>query len=59
MKFIAHSPRAIGIPSGMQVTAPTMLVAVVIAALVGLFSAWLPSYRAARTHIVDGLRHIG
>jgi len=30
-----------------------------VAALVGITSAVVPSYRASRLHIVDALRHIG
>ena len=37
----------------------TMLVAWVVAALVGFLSAIVPSYNASRIGIVDGLRHIG
>ncbi len=59
MKLIASGPRAIGVPAGMEVTRPIVAVAMMVAAVVGFLSAWLPSYRAARTGIVDGLRHIG
>jgi putative ABC transport system permease protein len=43
----------------MQVTAGTLIVALVVAALVGFFSSLVPSYHAARVEIVEGLRHIG
>ncbi len=59
MKVIATSPRGIGVPTGMQVTAPTVALAILVAAAVGCLSSWLPSYRIAHSHIVDGLRHIG
>lgn len=36
-----------------------VLVAVTVAALVGFLSAVVPSYRASRMEIVDGLRYIG
>lgn len=36
-----------------------VLVAITVAALVGLLSAVVPSYRASRMEIVDGLRYIG
>jgi ABC-type antimicrobial peptide transport system permease subunit len=36
-----------------------MLVAWVVAALVGFISAIIPSYSASRLKIVEGLRHIG
>jgi putative ABC transport system permease protein len=48
-----------GFLTGMKVTPATMVVALVVAALVGFVSAFVPSYRAAETNIVDGLRHIG
>src|SRR5438445_494797 len=48
-----------GFLTGMRVTPPTMLVALLVAALVGFVSAFLPSYHASRVNIVDGLRHIG
>jgi putative ABC transport system permease protein len=53
---IAHQG---GFLTGMKVTAPTMLVALVVAGLVGFLSAFLPSYHASQVNIVDGLRHIG
>jgi putative ABC transport system permease protein len=43
----------------MQVTLGTLVVALVVAALVGFFSALVPSYHASRVEIVEGLRHIG
>ena len=59
MQLVVHSPAAIGVPPGMTVTAPTMAVALVVAAIVGFISAYLPAHNAARMNIVDGLRHIG
>lgn len=43
----------------LRVTPVTVLVALVVAALVGFFSAFLPSYHASQVNIVEGLRHIG
>jgi ABC-type antimicrobial peptide transport system permease subunit len=43
----------------MKVTPITIFAALVIAALVGLASSFVPSYHAAKVNIVDGLRHIG
>ena len=43
----------------MQVTPGTLVVALVVAALVGFFSSLVPSYHASRVEIVEGLRHIG
>lgn len=49
----------IGIPFDMKVKAPTALLALAVAAILGVISGYLPAYRASRTNIVDGLRHIG
>jgi ABC-type antimicrobial peptide transport system permease subunit len=43
----------------MKVTMPMALLALIVAAFVGLLSALVPAYHASRTNIVDGLRHIG
>jgi putative ABC transport system permease protein len=48
-----------GFAGALQVNVPTMLVAWVVAALVGFISAIIPSYNASRLGIVEGLRHIG
>lgn len=56
--MFAHSPQA-GFFVGIRVTPPTMLVALFVAALVGFFSALIPSYNASRLDIVEGLRYIG
>jgi putative ABC transport system permease protein len=56
--LFAHSPQA-GFFVGIRVTPPTMLVALFVASLVGLFSALIPSYNASRVDIVEGLRYIG
>jgi ABC-type antimicrobial peptide transport system permease subunit len=48
-----------GFMTGMSVTLPTVIVALVVAALVGFLSAFIPSYHASKVNIVDGLRHIG
>jgi putative ABC transport system permease protein len=59
VQFIAHSPAAIGVAMHFEVTLPTMLAALVIAASVGVLSAGLPAYTASRVSIVEGMRHIG
>jgi putative ABC transport system permease protein len=51
--------KAGGFAGALQVNPPTMLVAWVVAALVGFISAIIPSYNASRLGIVEGLRHIG
>jgi putative ABC transport system permease protein len=48
-----------GFAGALQVKPSTMLVAWVVAALVGFISAIIPSYNASRLKIVEGLRHIG
>ncbi len=48
-----------GMFTGMKVTLITILVALLIAAVVGFASSFIPSYHAAKVNIVDGLRHIG
>ncbi len=42
-----------------SVTPATVLVALTVAAMVGLLSAAFPSYHASKMNIVEGLRHIG
>jgi putative ABC transport system permease protein len=44
---------------GMKVTPPTFLLAIFVSAMVGLLSAILPAYHAAKLDIVEGLRYIG
>ncbi|MGC2196002.1 MAG: FtsX-like permease family protein [Terriglobales bacterium] len=58
MFLIGKSPLP-GLPASMRVTFPIALVALIVAAVVGLASAVVPAYNASRTNIVDGLRHIG
>lgn len=45
--------------TGMKVTGLTIAAALLIAAVVGFVSSFVPSYHAAKINIVDGLRHIG
>ena len=44
---------------GMHVTFPTFLLALLVAGMVGLLSAIIPAYHAAKVDIVEGLRYIG
>lgn len=55
---VANSPQG-QMLGAITVTAPTLAVALLVAASVGLVSAFLPSYRASRLQIADGLRHVG
>jgi putative ABC transport system permease protein len=48
-----------GMFTGMKVTPLTIAAALLIAAVVGFASSFIPSYHAAKVNIVDGLRHIG
>jgi ABC-type antimicrobial peptide transport system permease subunit len=48
-----------GMPVSMHMTAATALVAMLVAAFVGVVSALIPSYRASHLGIVDALRYIG
>jgi ABC-type antimicrobial peptide transport system permease subunit len=43
----------------MHMTIPTALVVMAVAALVGVVSGLIPSYRAANLGVVDALRYIG
>jgi len=55
---LTHSPQFFSF-FPMKVTPAMLLLAMFISGLVGLVSAALPSYHAAKVNIVDGLRHIG
>jgi putative ABC transport system permease protein len=57
--MFAHSPQASGFFVIMSVSPATVLVAMLVAGMVGLLSAAVPSYHASQINIVDGLRHIG
>jgi putative ABC transport system permease protein len=59
IQWLTHSSLALGVPAGMRVTGPTMVVALSVAATVGFISGCLPAYGASRINIVEGLRHIG
>lgn len=59
ISVMARSPQVGLFLTGMKVTAPTLLVALLVASAVGLASAIPPAYGAARRQIVEGLRHIG
>jgi len=57
--FGIGAAKAGGFAGALQVNGWTMLVALAVAALMGFFSSFVPSYNASRLGIVDGLRHIG
>jgi putative ABC transport system permease protein len=58
LHLVSRSP-AIGVPGSLKVTFSTVVLALTVAALVGLLSSVIPSYNASRRNIVEGLRHIG
>ncbi len=58
IRGIASNPMG-GMFRTAQITIPTALLALLVAAFVGVVSAFFPSYRAAKLNIADGLRHLG
>ncbi len=56
---MTHRFIGLGIPLDMKVKLPTAILALVVAAALGIVSGYLPAYKASRMNIVDGLRHIG
>jgi putative ABC transport system permease protein len=56
---MSHAPGMEFFFSGMRVTFPTFILAVIVAGMVGLVSALFPAYHAAKVEIVEGLRYIG
>lgn len=58
IKGIASSPMG-GMFRQAQINLPTAAVALAVAALVGFVSAFVPSYRASKLNIAEGLRHLG
>jgi len=57
IKVIARP--GIGLPVSMHMTSATGAVVMAVAALVGIVSGLIPSYRASNLGIVDALRYIG
>jgi len=58
MYLMGHNPQA-GFFQGISVNTGTMILALVLAGLVGSVAALFPSYNASRVDIVEGLRYIG
>ena len=56
---MSHAPGMSLFLSGMKVTFPTFLLAIFVAGMLGLLSAILPAYHAAKLDIGEGLRYIG
>lgn len=59
VRVLANAPQLSGLLNGLTVTWGTMGMSLMVAVLVGLISGIVPSYLAASTEIVTGLRHIG
>jgi putative ABC transport system permease protein len=57
--IVTHGFIGLGIPLNMKVTAPTAVISITIALILGVVSGYLPAYRVSRLNIVDALRHIG
>jgi len=57
--LMAQSPQGGFFFSNIKMTGWTALVAILVAAMVGFASAFVPAYNASRGNIVEGLRHIG
>jgi putative ABC transport system permease protein len=58
VRIVASSPAGL-ILEGITVTPPTLAVAIVVAAMLGFVSGFLPAWRASRLQIAEGLRHVG
>ena len=56
---MAHAPGMGFFFVGIKVTLSTYVLAIVVSALVGLLSAIVPAYHAAKIGIVEGLRYVG
>ena len=56
---LAHARAARPFAVLLKIPLTTLAVSLPIAGLVALVSAAVPSYRAARVNIVQGLRHVG
>jgi putative ABC transport system permease protein len=58
MYLVGHNPN-LGFFQGISVNPITMVLALLLAATVGLVAAVFPSYNASKVDIVEGLRYIG
>lgn len=56
---ITHSAQGQLYGGVLKITPSTLVLVLLVSALVGFLSAAIPSYRASRMDIVEGLRHIG
>jgi putative ABC transport system permease protein len=58
MYAVGHNPN-LGFFQGFGVNTVTMILALLLAGLVGFVAALVPSYHASQVNIVEGLRYIG
>jgi putative ABC transport system permease protein len=58
MYAVGHNPN-LGFFQGISVNTVTMIMALLLAGLVGFVAALFPSYHASQVDIVEGLRYIG
>lgn len=59
VSLLAHAPGMSLFLSGMKITPPTVLLAMLVSGAVGLLSAVFPAHHAAKLDIVEGLRYLG
>src|SRR5271157_6322441 len=57
--FLTRSFIGFGIPLNMKINPAAAGLSLVVAVTLGVVSGYLPAYKASRTNIVEGLRHIG
>ena len=57
--FLTRSFIGFGIPLNMKINPATAALSLLVAVTLGVVSGYLPAYKASRTNIVEGLRHIG
>jgi len=57
--FLTRSFIGFGIPLNMKINPATAALSLLVAVTLGVVSCYLPAYKASRTNIVEGLRHIG
>jgi len=56
---IAHSPQGTLLFAGLKGSGLIIAISMVIAALLGIFSSFIPAYRILQVPIAGGLRHVG
>ena len=56
---LVHTPQGGSFAFALNITPLTLLAVLLVAILVGLFSAIIPAWRSSRLNIVEGLHHVG